>query len=196
MNAGFPGTAASPALWRAFLLRAAVAGAFGLLTIFWGQPSVHVLSVAGGLYFLATAATVFLQERSLRAQDAAPSWLTGTAPVLLAVAGLLNLWIHTDAMFAGTGALVLIVSGVVDVVVGMRNRGKHAAARDFLLVGVVSVLTGALLPLFQPLGAHALLGVSGGGAVITAVLLALAALSYRHDARQAADPGTRGNPVN
>ncbi|GAB3533166.1 hypothetical protein GCM10027403_06630 [Arthrobacter tecti] len=196
MNAGFQGTAASPALWRAFLLRAAAAGAFGLLTIFWGQPSVHVLSVAGGLYFLATAATVFLQERSLRAQDAAPAWLTGTAPVLLVVAGLLNLWIHTDAMFAGTGALVLIVSGVVDVVVGIRNRGRHAAARDFLLVGVVSVLTGALLPLFQPLGAHALLGVSGGGAVITAVLLALAALSYRHDARQAADPGTRGNPVN
>ncbi|WP_309072354.1 hypothetical protein [Arthrobacter sp.] len=187
---------ASPALWRAFLLHAAVAGAFGLLTIFWSQPSVHVMSVAGGLYFLGLAVAVHLTERSLRAQDAVPLWLTRTVPVFLAVAGLLNLWVHSDRMFSGTGALALVLMGIVYLVVWGRNRGTHLAARDFLLTGTVSVLTGGLLPVFEALGAHALLGVAGGGAVITAVVLALAALSYRHDLSAAAGSATRTNPVN
>lgn len=50
--------------------------------------------------------------------------------------------------------------------------------------------------MFEALGAHALLGVAGGGAVITAVVLGLAALSYRHDAREAAGAATRANRVN
>jgi uncharacterized membrane protein HdeD (DUF308 family) len=182
MGAEAAGTPALPGLWRAFFLHAAVAGCFGLLTIFWPEPSVHVMSVAGGLYFLGLAAAVHLTEQSLRSQDAMPAWLTRTAPAFLAMIGLLNLWIHTDGVFAQTGALALVLMGVVYLLVGGRNRGTHIAARDFLLTGSVAVLTGVLLPLFQALGAHALLGVAGGGAVITAVVLALAALSYRHDA--------------
>jgi uncharacterized membrane protein HdeD (DUF308 family) len=187
---------ALPALWRAFLLHAAVAAAFGLVTIFWGQPSVHVMSVAGGLYFLGLALAVHLTEQSLRKQDAVPNWLTRTVPVFLGVVGLLNLWIHSDSMFSGTGALALILMGVVYLVMWAKNRGKHMAARDFLLTGIVTALTGVLLPLFQALGAHALLGVAGGGAVITAVVLALAALSYRHDAREIAGPVAGTKPVN
>lgn len=183
-------------LWRAFLLHAGVAGAFGLLTIFWGRPSVHVMSVAGGLYFLGLAVAVHLTEQSLRVQEAVPAWLTRTVPVFLTVVGLLNLWTHTDSMFAGTGALALMLMGVVYLVVWARNRTRHIAARDFLLTGIVSALTGVLLPLFQPLGAHALLGVAGGGAVITAVVLALAALSYRHDARGARGSAAGPTPVN
>jgi uncharacterized membrane protein HdeD (DUF308 family) len=187
---------ALPELWRAFLLHAAVAAAFGLVTVFWGQPSVHVMSVAGGLYFLGLALAVQLTEQSLRKQHAVPNWLTRTVPVFLAVVGLLNLWIHSDSMFSGTGALALILMGVVYLVVWAKNRGKHLAARDFLLTGIVTALTGVLLPLFQALGAHALLGVAGGGAVITAVVLALAALSYRHDAREVAGPVAGTKPVN
>lgn len=187
---------ALPALWRAFLLHAGVAGAFGLLTIFWGQPSVHVMSVAGGLYFLGLALAVHLTEQSLRVQNAVPTWLTRTVPVFLALAGLLNLWIHADSMFAQTGALALILMGAVYLIVWARNRRQHIAARDFLLTSIVTTLTGILLPLFQPLGAHALLGVAGGGAVITAVVLALAALSYRHDSREVAGPAARTKPVN
>ena len=92
-------------LWRAFLLHAAVAGAFGLLTIFWGQPSVHVMSVAGGLYFLGLAAAVYFTEQSLLLEGAIPAWLTRTVPVFLAIAGLLNLWVHADQVFAQAGAL-------------------------------------------------------------------------------------------
>lgn len=187
---------ADPALWRAFSLHAVVAGAFGLLTIFWGEPSVDVMSVAGGLYFIGLAMSVHLTERSLLSQGAVPAWLTQTAPVFLAAVGVLNLWIHTDSMFARTGALALILLGVVYGIVWARNRSEHFAARDFLLVGLVALLTGALLPLFEALGAHALLGVAGGGAIITAVVLGLAALSYRHDDRHVSGPASRTGAVN
>ncbi|MDF9278559.1 hypothetical protein P4U43_12255 [Arthrobacter sp. EH-1B-1] len=183
-------------LWRAFLLHAAVAGAFGLLTIFWGQPSVHVMSVAGGLYFLGLAAAVYFTEQSLLLEGAIPAWLTRTVPVFLAIAGLLNLWVHADQVFAQAGALALILMGLVYLIIWFRNHGAYIAARDFLLIGIVTTLTGVLLPLFRPLGAHALLGVAGGGAVISAVVLALAALSYRHDAREVPGPVTHAKPVN
>lgn len=187
---------ADPALWRAFSLHAVVAGAFGLLTIFWGEPSVDVMSVAGGLYFIGLAMSVHLTERSLLSQRAVPAWLTRTTPVFLAAVGVLNLWIHTDSMFARTGALALILLGVVYGIVWARNRSEYFAARDFLLVGLVALLTGALLPLFEALGAHALLGVAGGGAIITAVVLGLAALSYRHDDRHVSGPASRTGAVN
>ena len=196
MSAEKAGKPAPTPLWRAFLLHAAVAGAFGLLTIFWGQPSVHVMSVAGGLYFLGLAAAAHFTEQSLKFQGVIPSWLARTVPVFLAIAGLLNLWIHADSMFAQTGALALILMGLVYLIVWFKNRGAHSAARDFLLIGIVTTLTGILLPLFQALGAHALLGVAGGGAVITAVVLALAALSYRHDAPEVTGPATHTKPVN
>jgi hypothetical protein len=43
-----------------------------------------------------------------------------------------------------------------------------------------------ILPFFISLGAHALLGVAGGGAIISGVLWTLSALTLRHDARAAA----------
>lgn len=181
MSSAQSDTAQATQLWKPFLFRAAVAAAFGAVTIFWASPSVHVMSVAGGLYLLLVSAAMLWAERTLRAAGAVPSWIAGSAPAVLAVAALLNLWIHTDRMFAQVGALALVLAGVVELVIGFQHRGKHVAARDFRLVGTVSVLTGVLLPFFQDLGAHALLGVTGGGAVITAVVLGLAGLSYRHD---------------
>lgn len=196
MSAQSAALPASPGLWRAFMLHAAAAGAFGLLTIFWGEPSVHVMSVAGGLYFLALAVAVHVTAGTLRAQLAVPAFVAPVVPVLLAGAGLLNLLVHADAVFAWGGALALAVMGVTDLLLWGRTRGRTAAARDFLLLGGISLVTGALLPSVLALGAHALLGVAGGGAVITAVVLALAALSYRHDEREQSGPAARANPVN
>ena len=56
-----------------------------------------------------------------------------------------------------------------------------------MITGVVHLGAAALLPFFTGLGAHALLGVSGGAAIVTGVLLAIAGLSLRHDSRPRAD---------
>jgi hypothetical protein len=58
-------------------------------------------------------------------------------------------------------------------------------ARDWIASGVIGMGTAAILPFFIGLGAHALLGVAGGGAIIAGVLWVLSALTLRHDARAA-----------
>lgn len=174
------------AVWRPLLFRAIVSAAFGALTIFWVQPSVQVASVAGGLYLLALAVSAAWLERAAGVRASSDRWVVGIGPGFLVVGGVLNLWIHTDAMFAQVVALVLVISGAVDLYVGIRQRRTNVVAKDLIVVGAVGMASGLLLPIFQDAGAHALLGVTGGGAIIIAVVLAIASFGYRHDVRHAA----------
>ncbi|WP_051427489.1 hypothetical protein [Arthrobacter sp. H20] len=183
------------ALWRPMLFRASLSAVFGALTIFWVQPSVHVMSVAGGLYLLGLAVSAVWMERAIGLRTSADRWLVGIAPGFLLAGAVLNLWIHTDAMFAQVAALVLVISGAVDLYVGIRQRRLNVVGKDLIAVGAVGVATGLLLPIFEGPGAHALLGVAGGGAIIAAVVLAIASFGYRHDVRHAAaaNPDNRVN---
>ncbi|MHA7275911.1 hypothetical protein ACX80O_05195 [Arthrobacter sp. Hz1] len=183
------------AVWPPLLFRAAVAAIFGALTIFWTQPSVQVASVAGGLYLLGLAVSAVWMEQAMDLRGSTDRWVVWIAPGFLLSGGVLNLWIHTDAMFAQVVALVLVIAGAVDLYVGIRQRRTAVAGKDLITVGAVSIATGLLLPLFEDAGAHALLGVTGGGAVISAVVLAIAALGYRHDVDHAA-PVSSAHPVN
>ncbi len=149
--------------------------------MFWGAPSVQVLAWALGLYLLATAFAV------LR---------SGTVPLglaaVVALGGVGALLTQSDAGVTASGALALLVLGVWEAVQGLRRRGRQVLARDWLISGVVGIGTAALLPFFTSLGAHALLGVAGGGAIISGVLWALSGLSLRHDA---GGRGGRGHGV-
>jgi drug/metabolite transporter (DMT)-like permease len=91
----------------------------------------------------------------------------------------------TSGAFAWLTGAGLVLSGAAELVLGWRSRtGGEASvlAKDWLITGAVAVGFGAALPFFAYLGAHALLGVAGAAAIITAVVLFIAALSYRHDA--------------
>lgn len=154
------------------LLRAVIALAFGAVTIFWGAPSVQVLAWALGLYLLALAFAV------LRA---------GHVPLplaaVVAAGGAGALVTQSDAGAALSAAAALLALGVWETVQGLRRRGREVLARDWLISGVVGIGTAALLPFFISLGAHALLGVAGGGAIISGVLWMLSGLTLRHDSR-------------
>lgn len=168
------------------LLRAAVALVFGVVTAFWSNPSVEVLAWAMGLYLLATAAAVFVWR-------ALPVFV----PVVIALGGIGALVTQSDAG-AGLSALVaLVVLGASELTRGVQK--KDSLSRDWLISGVISVGTAIALPFFIPLGAHALLGVAGGGAIITGVLWILSGLTLRHDARAATGtsaPGASPEAVN
>ncbi|WP_156135028.1 hypothetical protein [Arthrobacter sp. L77] len=203
MAAASPAQGARPVLaeftvWRPFLVRAVVSGVFGLLTIFWREPSTLVMSIVGGLYFLLVGAA-YLWTHRMRHWGAGPRVLTDIGGGLLLGAGAAVLVLRTEAGFAFAGAAALVVAGAAELVRGLAARG-HAAARDLVVVGVVGIATGAILPFVEPLGAHALLGVTGGGALLTAVVLGIAALSYRHDSALSAPPGSGSqgpaDPVN
>ena len=185
-------------VWKPFLVRAVVSGVFGLVTIFWREPSTLVLSIVGGLYLLLIGAAYLWTHRRTH-WSAGSRVLTDIGGGLLLGAGVAGLAFRTDTAFAFAGAVALVVAGAAELVRGFVAR-RHAAARDLVIVGVVSIATGVILPFVEPLGAHALLGVTGGGAVLTAVVLGIAALIYRHDSALSAARGSGApgdpDPVN
>lgn len=173
-------------LWRPVLLRAAAALAFGAMTVFWATPSVAVMGWSGGTYLLATGLLLLwsIPKAGYR-RDSMPGKLLSAAGALLTGSGLALLLLHGDLTFGVIAALGLGLAGVIELYCGLRFRGRHVLARDWLASGVIGIGTAAALPFFVSLGAHALLGVAGGGAIISGVLWMLSALSLRHDARPA-----------
>ncbi|MEQ4564712.1 DUF308 domain-containing protein [Paenarthrobacter sp. CAP02] len=166
---------AAAGLWKPVLIRATVALVFGAVTIFWASPSVQVLAWAVGLYLLGTAAALWMSRA-----------LPIAVPVVVAAGGAAALATQSDAGVALSAMLALLVMGLLELVHGFRKR--DVVARDWLFSGIISVGTAALLPFFTALGAHALLGVAGGGAILSGVLWMLSGLTLRHDARTA-NPG-------
>ncbi len=189
---------AERAVWRPFLARAVVSAVFGLITIFWREPTTLVLSLVGGLYLLALGGSYLWTHRS--AQWGPASRLpTDIGGGLLLGAGVAGIAFAEDRTFAFAAAVALVVAGLAELFRGLSSR-RQAAGRDLVVVGVISIVTGGALPFVAQLGAHALLGVTGGGALITAVVLGIAALTYRHDSALSAQhtsgaPGS-SDPVN
>lgn len=183
-----PVEASAPAhqaeLWKPVLLRAAVALAFGAVTVFWAAPSEAGMSWAGGAYLLATGAVLLwgIPQTGFR-REAVPGRSMSAAASVLTGAGASVLILQGSLLFAVIAALGLAAVAAAELYFGIRFRGRHVLARDWLASGVVGLGTAAALPFFISLGPHALLGVAGGGAIITGVLWILAGLSLRHDAR-------------
>ncbi|MFF2841216.1 hypothetical protein [Paenarthrobacter sp. NPDC057981] len=172
--------------WKPVLIRATVAVVFGLVTIFWSSPSVHVLAWAVGLYLLGTAAAVWMSRA-----------LPTAVAVVVASGGVAALVTQSDEGVALSAMLALLVLGLLEFMKGLKKR--DSLARDWLISGIISVGTAIALPFFTSLGAHALLGVSGGGAILSGVLWMLSGLSLRHDARtdaRTSAPGASPEAVN
>jgi uncharacterized membrane protein HdeD (DUF308 family) len=181
------GTAQQAALWKPVLFRALAALAFGALTIFWAAPSTQGMGWAGGLYLLATGLLVLWGiPQTGYPRNAVPGKILSGAGAVLTGAGVALVLLHGDGVFGVVAALGLAAAGAGELYCGIRYRGRHVLARDWIASGIVGLGTAAALPFFISLGAHALLGVAGGGAIISGVLWVLSGLTLRHDARSAA----------
>lgn len=180
------GTTQQTDLWQPVLLRALAALAFGALTVFWPGPSVEVMGISGGLYLLATGLLLLWGlPRTGFARDGLPGKILSAGGAALTGAGAAALLLHGDGVFGTVAALGLGIAGAAELYCGLRYRGRHVLARDWVASGVIGLGTAAALPFFISLGAHALLGVAGGGAIISGVLWVLSGLSLRHDSRPA-----------
>jgi hypothetical protein len=179
-------TAHQAELWKPVLLRAAAALAFGAVTVFWAAPSLAGMGFAGGLYLLATGAVLLwgIPLAGLR-RDVPPGRTMSAGASILIGAGATLLILQGSLLFGVVAALGIGLAAAAELYLGLRFRGRHTLARDWLTSGVIGLGTAAALPFFIPLGPHALLGVAGGGAIISGVLWILAGLSLRHDARTA-----------
>ncbi len=189
-------------IWQPLLVRALVAAAFGAFTIFWQEPSARVMALSGAFFLVGTGAAIHWLRERLRAADVMPGsvltlrLLRLSAAVLFA-GGVLTVILPTPDAFAITAAAALLIVGAVEIFLGLRYRRSSDVGRDWLITGIVNAATALVLlalPLLAPWEPHSVLGVLGGSAIITAVVLLLAALGYRHDART--DPPVRPEDVN
>ena len=177
--------------WTPVLLRSAAAAVYGLLSIFWPTQDTTFVSIAGGLYLLVTGVAMWRVAAVAGAGE-----VPGLRPLLLAesalyaVAGILTAALQDNWVFALAGGAALAVGGIVELMFWIRARSRFLPARDWLITGVTSIGAAVLLPVMLQMGldARALLGVSGGSAVIIAVILATSGFGARHDARQSAAP--------
>ncbi|WP_226761605.1 hypothetical protein [Arthrobacter sp. SO3] len=171
-------------LWKPVLVRAAVALGFGALTVFWASPPPEGMGWAGGIYLLATGVLLLwsVTKTGFRAGSPAGKVLSAAGAVLTGTGAAVGL-ISGSLVFGVLAALGLGVAGAAELYLGVTNRGRSVLARDWMASGVVGLGTAGLLPFFIDLGPHALLGVAGGGAIISGVLWVLAGLTLRHDAR-------------
>lgn len=171
-------------LWKPVLTRAAVALAFGAVTVFWAAPTVSGMGWAGGLYLLATGVVLIwgIKKADVRG-EVMPGKILAAAAAIMTGAGVAVAFLAGDLVFGVFAALGLGLVGAAELFVGFRSRGRSVLARDWLASGVIGLGTAVALPFFTGMGAHALLGVAGGGAIISGVLWMLSALTLRHDAR-------------
>ncbi len=167
------------------LVRAAVALCFGVLTVFWASPSAAGMGWAGGVYLLATGVVLLWSVRKTGLPGGSrPGKILSAAGSVLAGTGAAVGLISGSLVFAVLAAVGLGLAGAAELYLGATVRGRSVLARDWIASGVIGLGTAAALPFFIELGPHALLGVAGGGAIISGVLWMLAGLTLRHDARR------------
>jgi len=187
--------------WIPILLRSVIAAVYGALTIFWQEPTLPVLAAAGGIYLVLTGVSVWRMAALARASQvpAVPAALLAAAAIY-AAAGVIVAVFQSNEVFAYVAAAALLIGGAIELVFWYRARKLFVPARDWLITGVVGIGAGVLLPVFLALPegsqVQALLGVSGGAAVITAVILAISGLGLRHDASLTRDSKEASQALN
>ena len=139
---------------------------------------------AGGAYLLATGVVLVrgVKKTGFRTGSAAGKILSAAGAVLAGTGAAVAL-IPGGLVFGTIAALGLGLAGIAELYLGLTTRGRSVLARDWIASGVIGLGTAGTLPFFIGLGPHALLGVAGGGAIISGVLWVLAGLTLRHDAR-------------
>ena len=187
--------------WVPILLRSAIAAAYGGMTIFWQEPTLSVLALAGGLYFVLTGLSIWRMSALARScgTPQVPGALLASA-VVYAAAGIAVAVAQSTLVFAYVGGAALLVGGLIEFAFWFRVRKDFTPARDWLITGAAAIGAAALMPAFLALAesshVRALLGVSGGSAVIIAVVLAISGLGLRHDASLAPEISDASKAVN
>lgn len=139
---------------------------------------------AGGAYLLATGVVLIWSVKKTGLPSTARSGkILSAAGAVLTGTGAAVAMIPASLVFGIIAALGLGLAGVAELYLGFSTKGRSVLARDWTASGVIGLATAAALPFFIELGPHALLGVAGGGAIISGVLWSLAGLTLRHDAR-------------
>lgn len=169
------------AYWKPLLLRAVLAAVLGLTSVFWAAPPLQALSLMLAGFFVLNAGLLRRLITDEATPTAARAALVATAVAWFAAAVVL-VFLPTVAGVTAAAAAGWFAGGAGQLVAWARTRRRFVPARDWALTGLVETGIGAGLLLFWGVDAHGIFGIAGGGQIIVAVFVAIAALGYRHDA--------------
>ena len=167
--------------WWMLMLRGAAGILFGLLALLWPGLTLLLLVVMFAAYALIggiAAVSAAIRHRSIRKDW----WI----PLLL---GLCTIAAGLIAVVApGVTALVLIavmganaiVTGVLDVVTGIRLKRRGRTEWLLFVIGILSVLFGIFVLLAPGAGALALVWMISTYAIVTGSLLFVVSLATRN----------------
>ncbi len=176
-----PQTAA--ALVRPAWVRTGVTAVFAAFTIFWTDDTMTVARIALAAFFILAATAVWDYVKT----EEVPPAMTGA----MALGSATWVFAGIAAIFATSTAVLAIIAGIGFALMGacelygaLKVRTEFVPSRDHVILGVVGILTGIGLFLGAGLDPHGILGISGTGVIIMAVLLGISAAGLTHDSRR------------
>lgn len=167
--------------WWMLMLRGAAGILFGLLALLW--PGLTLLLLVGMFAAYALIGGIAAVSAAIRHRSIRKDWWI---PLLL---GLCTIAAGLIAVVApGVTALVLIavmganaiVTGVLDVITGVRLKRRGRTEWLLFVIGIVSVLFGIFVLLFPGAGALALVWMISTYAIVTGSLLFVVSLAARN----------------
>lgn len=166
------------------LIQSLVFLAFGLVTVFWQDPTLSVITIILALYLLAYGVASYLTARALASAGDRVSRQAFTSMALVQAAGGALIFLAPRGEFWLTliVSLVLGFTGVLKALAGLRAKEQNPVARDWQLEGLIITLTAAALPVVSEIGDKAIMGTAGGGALVAGVFVLIGALTVRFQA--------------
>jgi uncharacterized membrane protein HdeD (DUF308 family) len=165
--------------WRMFALRGLIAIAFGVLALAW--PGITLLWLVVLFAAFALFGGVISIWGALTNRKSDDAWLVLLLGLVSVGAGIIAI-LHPDltalvlVLLMGANA---IATGVLDIALAVRLRKEIRGEWVLVLAGLVSILFGVLVFLFPAAGALALVWLISFYAVVSGVLLLVAAWQLR-----------------
>lgn len=176
--------ASAQKLLRPAWVRAGITAIFALFTVFSTGETQLMARIALAAFFIlcATAVWDYVKEDSVPVALRSPMAIGAAVWIFAGIAAIFATVTWALAVVAGVG---FVAMGLAESYGALRSRGTFVPARDHLILGVVSMLTGVGLFMGAGLDPHGILGISGMGVVVMAVLLLISAAGLTHDAKKA-----------
>lgn len=165
-------------------MRGIVTLAFAVFTTFWQEDTLTLLRVALAAFFVLGATAVWDYAKLAVVPDSLRGALAVGAAVWV-VSGVAAVFVGGTTAAAVVAALGFLGMGLAELVGGLRSRRQFVPARDHILLGAVGTLTGVSLLVGSQLDPHGILGISGMGVIVMAVLLMISGAGLIHDSKKA-----------
>lgn len=176
--------------WWVYLVRGICAILFGVLALIWPAITILALVVVFGAYAIVDG--VFALFGGGRGDGSGSrGWMIFYGVVSILFGVTVFIWPRITALvllffIAGWA----VVTGVLEIVAGIRVRKTVANEWMFIVSGVLSVIFGILLFIWPGAGALAVIWLIGVMAILYGISLVL--LSFRVKALGSQGPGTSG----